>query len=128
MAELATAAVTDRTSKAAANEVVFFHEANTVRVPSGPALPQSAAEEVLCNAKLRLGTTKEGCVLNLGRRTRVVSAKQMLALNYRDGCCRTPGCGRTRFLHAHHVKFWGRGGNTDLDNLIMLCGTCHRAA
>ncbi|MCQ4146266.1 DUF222 domain-containing protein [Rhodococcus qingshengii] len=127
MAELATAAVTDRTSKAAANEVVFFHEANTVRVPSGPALPQSAAEEVLCNAKLRLGTTKEGCVLNLGRRTRVVSAKQMLALNYRDGCCRTPGCGRTRFLHAHHVKFWGRGGNTDLDNLIMLCGTCHRA-
>ncbi|GAA3178513.1 hypothetical protein GCM10020255_071170 [Rhodococcus baikonurensis] len=25
------------------------------------------------------------------------------------------------------MKFWGRGGNTDLDNLIMLCGTCHRA-
>ncbi len=44
MAELATAAVTDRTPKAAANEVVFFHEANTVRVPSGPALPQNAAE------------------------------------------------------------------------------------
>ncbi|GAA3178520.1 hypothetical protein GCM10020255_071180 [Rhodococcus baikonurensis] len=66
MAELATAAAADRTSKAAANEVVFFHEADSVRIPSGPVLSENDAEEVLCNAKLRLGTTKDGCVLNLG--------------------------------------------------------------
>ena len=84
---------------------------STKRTPSvyrvDPRSPKVPPRKCSANAKLRLGTTKEGCVLNLGRRTRVVSAKQMLALNYRDGCCRTPGCGRTRFLHAHHVKFLG---------------------
>ena len=128
MADLAAAAVANpATGASSAAEVVFFHEHDTVRIPGGPALPENDAEEVLCNARLRLAKTKKGCVLNLSRRTRVTSAKQILALNYRDGCCRTPGCGRTRFLHAHHVQFWGRGGKTNLDNLIMLCGTCHRA-
>ncbi|MDI9917946.1 HNH endonuclease signature motif containing protein [Rhodococcus sp. IEGM 1379] len=128
MADIAATAVANPATRASsATEVVFFHEHDTVRIPGGPALPENDAEEVLCNARLRLAKTKNGCVLSLSRRTRVTSAKQMLALNYRDGCCRTPGCGRTRFLHAHHVRFWGRGGKTNLDNLIMLCGTCHRA-
>ena len=128
MAEIATtvdANTTTRTGTSA--EVVFFHEHDNLRIPGGPALTNSDSEEVLCNAHLRLAKTKKQCVLNLGRKTRVTSHKQMLALNYRDGSCRTPGCGRTRFLHAHHVRFWGRGGETNLDNLIMLCGTCHRA-
>ncbi|OYD69273.1 HNH endonuclease [Rhodococcus sp. OK302] len=128
MADLSAAAVANpATGASSAAEVVFFHEHDTVRIPGGPALPENDTEEVLCNARLRLAKTKKGCVLSLGRRTRVTSAKQMLALTYRDGYCRTPGCGRTRFLHAHHVQFWGRGGKTDLDNLILLCGTCHRA-
>jgi hypothetical protein len=38
-----------------------------------------------------------------------------------------PGCERTRHLHAHHVVFWSAGGETELDNLILLCGSCHRA-
>ncbi|MCJ0903483.1 HNH endonuclease signature motif containing protein [Rhodococcus sp. ARC_M6] len=128
MADIAAAAVANpATGAGSAAEIVFFHEHATIRIPGGPALPENDAEEVLCNARLRLAKTKKGRVLSLGLRTRVTSAKQMLALTYRDGDCRTPGCGRTRFLHAHHVRFWGRGGKTDLDNLILLCATCHRA-
>ena len=128
MAEIAAVAPTNTASGVSGSaEVVFFHEHDNLRFPGGPALPANDSEEVLCNAHLRLAKTEKHCVLNLGRKTRVTSHKQMLALNYRDGSCRTPGCGRTRFLHAHHVQFWGRGGETNLDNLIMLCGTCHRA-
>jgi HNH endonuclease len=37
-----------------------------------------------------------------------------------------PGCGRTRYLHAHHVLPWALGGATSLDNLVLLCGDHHR--
>ncbi|MGB7216649.1 MAG: HNH endonuclease signature motif containing protein [Gammaproteobacteria bacterium] len=39
------------------------------------------------------------------------------ALWARDRGCRFPGCGRTRFVEAHHVVHWARGGETSLDNL-----------
>ncbi|WP_261984503.1 HNH endonuclease signature motif containing protein [Rhodococcus sp. WS3] len=121
------AVATDAGKRSRPAEVVFLREEKVVRVSGGPALEDADADEVLCDARVRAATTKQGCMLSLGRRTRITSAKQMTALMYRDGCCRTPGCGRTRFLHAHHVRFWRAGGKTDLDNLIMLCGTCHRA-
>src|SRR5215218_5294106 len=37
-----------------------------------------------------------------------------------------PGCDNTRFLHAHHLHHWARGGDTSLDNVILLCGPHHR--
>ena len=126
MADIAAVA-TDAGKRSRSAEVVFLREEKVVRVSGGPALEDADADEVLCDARVRAATTKQKCMLSLGRRTRIASAKQMTALMYRDGCCRTPGCGRTRFLHAHHVRFWRAGGKTDLDNLIMLCGTCHRA-
>jgi hypothetical protein len=37
-----------------------------------------------------------------------------------------PGCDRSRFVHAHHVRHWARGGRTDLSNLLQLCDFHHR--
>ena len=42
------------------------------------------------------------------------------------GGCRFPGCTATHRLHGHHVKHWADGGETSLDNLILLCPTHHR--
>jgi hypothetical protein len=47
------------------------------------------------------------------------------ALELRDRGCRFPGCG-SRFTDAHHVRHWADGGPTQLDNLVLLCGTHHR--
>lgn len=44
----------------------------------------------------------------------------------RDKGCRYPGCGRTRWIHIHHLIHWARGGPTNLDNLISLCLFHHR--
>jgi hypothetical protein len=43
----------------------------------------------------------------------------------RDGGCRWPGCGRTALLHAHHLVYWSRGGETAECNLCMLCWFHH---
>jgi hypothetical protein len=40
--------------------------------------------------------------------------------------CRTPGCGRTRFLEVHHIIPRSRGGQNGAENLVTLSGSCHR--
>ena len=47
------------------------------------------------------------------------------ALWARDGGCRSPGCGRKRYVHAHYVVHWSAGGETSLDNLMLLCAKHH---
>ncbi|MGD9548824.1 MAG: HNH endonuclease [Candidatus Krumholzibacteriia bacterium] len=45
----------------------------------------------------------------------------------RDGHrCQGSGCTNTRFLEVHHVLPRARGGTNRPDNLITLCGACHR--
>jgi hypothetical protein len=48
------------------------------------------------------------------------------ALKRRDGGCRFPGCPDTRFVDAHHIEHWADGGETRLDNLVLLCRHHHR--
>src|SRR5205807_5022187 len=48
------------------------------------------------------------------------------ALRSRDDGCRFPGCTHRRFLHAHHIHHWARGGPTSLENLVQLCFYHHR--
>src|SRR6266545_123163 len=50
----------------------------------------------------------------------------MRQVRYRDVECRFPGCGARRFTQAHHVVWWGDGGTTDLDNLVLVCFFHHR--
>jgi len=40
--------------------------------------------------------------------------------------CQAPGCGRTRFLEVHHLVPRNKGGTNQPENLLTLCGSCHR--
>jgi hypothetical protein len=56
-----------------------------------------------------------------------VPAALRRALEHRDeGRCRFPGCENRRWVDAHHIVHWARGGETKLDNLVLLCGRHHR--
>lgn len=68
----------------------------------------------------------KGEPLAVGRRTRAVPPAIRRALRVRDGGCRFPGCDRSRYVHAHHIKHWADGGETNLDNLVTLCSFHHR--
>ena len=49
-----------------------------------------------------------------------------LALKRRDHGCRFPGCTAHKYVDAHHIRHWADGGETKLDNLLLLCRHHHR--
>jgi len=69
---------------------------------------------------------RDGAPLRIGRKTRKIPPALGRALRARDGGCRFPGCERRRFVDAHHIRHWARGGATDQDNLLLLCRHHHR--
>ena len=96
-------------------------------VEHGPVITPETVQRLACDARLQVVTEDAaGNPFRLGRITRTPSAAMVRALRYRDRECRFPGCGRRRFTAAHHVKWWSRGGRTDLENLVLLCGFHHR--
>jgi hypothetical protein len=68
----------------------------------------------------------QGKVLDVGRKRRTVPPALRRALEYRDRGCRYPAC-EGRYTDAHHVRHWANGGETKLDNLVLLCRHHHRA-
>jgi len=64
--------------------------------------------------------------LNIGRKTRTVPTAIKRALMARDKRCVFPGCQHTRFVDAHHIQHWSAGGETSLDNLMLLCSQHHK--
>ncbi len=60
-----------------------------------------------------------------GRAQRFPTETQRRELWRRDRHCRFPGCPHERFVQAHHVRPWKPGGQTDLDNLALLCRAHH---
>lgn len=96
-------------------------------MPSAPKAPSRALENLVANALSRLTITdRSGQVLNVGRAQRLATDKQINALMTMWGHqCAMPGCNHTRFLEIHHMEDWADGGETNLENLIPLCGACH---
>ncbi|MPZ63794.1 MAG: DUF222 domain-containing protein [Propionibacteriales bacterium] len=96
-------------------------------IDDGPGLLHSTLQMLACDGRLQVSVNgPDGRTLDLGRRRRRPSRRQLAALWRRGRGCAMPGCDRTRFLHAHHVRAWALGGSTDMDNLILLCGEHHR--
>jgi len=69
---------------------------------------------------------KNGEPLNIGRKTRSIPPAIRRALQRCDSGCRFPGCTCKRFVDAHHIKHWADGGETSMDNLVLLCRNHHR--
>ncbi|WP_158716232.1 HNH endonuclease signature motif containing protein [Blastococcus sp. Marseille-P5729] len=66
-------------------------------------------------------------IVAYGRERRTASPSQTHALIARDGGCSFPGCeAPPDWCQRHHVVPWWAGGQTDLDNLTLVCGYHHR--
>jgi hypothetical protein len=92
----------------------------------GPVIASETARRLGCDSILEMAVYSDRCVLGVGRRSRTIPGWLRGQLCHRDGSCRFPGCGRTNWLHGHHIKHWADGGTTDLHNLLLLCGYHHR--
>ncbi len=94
---------------------------------TGDDLSVSAVRRLACDAEVIpavLGSLGE--VLDVGRTQRLVTAAIWKALVLRDAHCRFPGCRRQPLAcDAHHLQHWADGGDTSLDNLVLLCRAHH---
>ncbi len=93
---------------------------------TGSVTPETA-RRILCDADItRVITRGDSEILDLGRSTRTPSPALRKALHLRDLHCRFRGCDRPAvWCDAHHIVHWLRGGETCLENLILLCRHHH---
>ena len=105
------------------NEPQCSIESGAHHLPLSPA----TARRLCCDASLvPVLEDASGNVLNIGRKTRAIPPSIRRALQIRDHGCRFPGCCESRYVDAHHVQHWCDGGETRLDNLVLLCRHHHR--
>ena len=102
---------------------------STLELADGTVVSIQLAHLWGCDALMqRVVFDRHGAVLDLGRAERYATKEQRRALVARDRGCAVPGCDRPpEFCDAHHITFWEDHGDTDLDNLVLLCRHHHRA-
>ena len=93
----------------------------------GPVISTETARRLGCDAETVTTIERDGLPTSVGRARRTVPTKLRRLLEARDerSCC-WPGCENRRYLDAHHRKHWAHGGETSLDNLVLLCSHHHR--
>lgn len=108
-------------------EVIDAGLARAGETASGGLLSASAVRQMACDAEIIpavLGA--EAQVLDLGRARRLVTPQIWTALIARDKHCAFPGCTRLPLAcDGHHITHWADGGETSLDNMVMLCRHHH---
>jgi len=124
-----------RMSSSADRYQVFVHvDADVIHggdgssfVQDGSGLASETVRRLLCDSSY-IGIVRgpDGSVLDIGRKTRSISASIRRALGLRDHGCVFPGCTNQHFVDAHHVQHWIAGGETSLKNLVLLCPFHHR--
>ncbi|MCH8944599.1 MAG: DUF222 domain-containing protein [Proteobacteria bacterium] len=91
------------------------------------SLPIESVKRLCCDGHaVVIGEGESGEPLNIGRKTRIVPRAIKRALMARDKSCAFPGCHHKRFVDAHHIQHWSAGGETSLDNLMLLCSPHHK--
>jgi hypothetical protein len=67
-----------------------------------------------------------GAILGLGSKERCFTPLQRKAITARDGGCIIPGCtSPAHWAEIHHVIPWRHGGETHVDNGVLLCWYHH---
>ena len=108
-------------------EVLARGTAGRCEIEHHTALAAETARRLCCDGGIvATADGPRGEPLSVGRRTRSIPPALRRALMSRDRGCRFPGCPATHRLHGHHVRHWAEGGETALDNLVLLCPVHHR--
>jgi 5-methylcytosine-specific restriction endonuclease McrA len=95
--------------------------------PDRMAVQTEAGERELSTAEIERIRCDSAVCIKGGRNSTTIPPRTRREILARDQHrCHAPGCGRTRFLEVHHRVPRSCGGNNQPENLITLCGSCHR--
>ena len=119
-------AETLRNQNGAEDEAVGHPVTDLPEIEDGPVIGPERARRLCCDGSVMpILEAAHGEILGIGRKTRTVPPALRRALKRRDGGCRFPGCRQRRWVDAHHIRHWAHGGETRLDNLVLLCRRHH---
>jgi hypothetical protein len=91
-------------------------------------VPVAVAQRLACDCQVwrAILDPATGLPLEVGRTHRIVPRWIRKALHARDRGCRWPGCDApTPWTDAHHLIAWYYGGETNVDQLLLLCRHHH---
>ncbi len=90
-------------------------------------LHPSDVERLLCDCTVaRVVTGPTSLPIDVSPTKRTIPTSLRRALIVRDQGCRYPGCRKPAgWCDAHHVIHWQHGGQTILNNLVLLCDHHH---
>jgi len=99
-----------------------------VVLESGTRVGRQALQAVLCDAVVEvIARSEDGRYLDYGRRQRTAPPTLKRAILTRYGYqCAADGCQSRYRLQIHHVIPWSQGGETNQDDLIVLCWYHHQ--
>jgi hypothetical protein len=122
---------TGEASRSAADhyQVVVHVDDSALRGGEGRSdLPIETVKRLTCDGSLiTIVEDEHGTPLDVGRKRRTVSTALRRALWARDRGCTFPGCGNhKRYVEAHHIRHWAHGGESSLENTILLCWHHHK--
>lgn len=128
--QMARDALAGRTGHGAAGDnfqVIVHVDADALSGHGGESdLPLPTVKRLCCDGAVTpIVEDDTGRPLDIGRKQRLVSGALKKAVFARDRSCTFPGCHHTRYLDAHHVQHWADGGETNLENLLLLCTAHH---
>jgi hypothetical protein len=94
---------------------------------NGTFLTADEIKRLACDANLtRVIFDPESQPLDVGRTKRLVTPALRAAVCARDLRCVFPGCDRpSHHCDVHHLTHWADGGETSIDNLVLLCRHHH---
>ncbi|MGF1616229.1 MAG: DUF222 domain-containing protein [Acidimicrobiia bacterium] len=94
---------------------------------NGHVLPVETIRQISCDCSLtRIVFGSDSEIIDLGRKTRVITPAQRRAVIARDRHCTWSGCRRpAAWCDIHHIIHWADGGQTILGNLTLLCRYHH---
>jgi len=95
-------------------------------IENGPHVSAETSRRIACDSSvLGIKEDENGEPLAIGRKTRSIPPAMRRAIRIRDEGCRFPGCTHDKFVDGHHIEHWADGGETNLDNLVLLCRHHH---
>jgi hypothetical protein len=100
---------------------------DAARLGFGATISAARARWLACDSVVaRIVMGPDGAPIHRGREVRIVPAPLRHLLDLRDGGCVFAGCqAPTWWCEAHHLLHWAFGGETDPDNLGLLCERHH---
>ncbi|HEY9289314.1 MAG TPA: DUF222 domain-containing protein [Candidatus Dormibacteraeota bacterium] len=97
------------------------------QLEGGGIVPSETVRRLACDSAVTRITGLGQLEYEITHAARTIPPARRRALVARDHHCVFPGCDRpASWCQGHHLKFWGHGGPTKLDNLALLCAAHHR--